>query len=409
VSTSSSSARHPAPLTRAEPPAPDVATLFRRLDALLPEIAEGAARRERERELPYALVRRIAEAGLLTVRIPKRYGGPGGSVRDAIRVVIEIASVDSNIAQALRPNFGFIESLLSNPDNEAARERWFARLLAGHIMGNAGLERGGAHGVTTSRLTREGDHYKASGTKYYSTGALFADWISSNALNDEDRETNFIVPRDREGLRLVDDFDTMGQRLTASGTSVYENVLVAADEVGQRPFARDRRNPVIPLFQLYLAAAEAGIARNVLTDAVAFTRNVARPIRHSSAQKSVDDPYVQHSVGEIAAQAYAAEAAVLRAADAIDDAWAADLDEAALTRASVEVAQAQYFAVQAALKAAERLFDVGGASTADRTHNLDRHWRNARTVANHNPRDWKAAVTGAWYLKDEAPPTSGSF
>ena len=409
MSTSSSSARHPAPLTRAEPPAPDVATLFRRLDALLPQIAEGAARRERERELPYALVRRIAEAGLLTVRIPKRYGGPGGSVRDAIRVVIEIASVDSNIAQALRPNFGFIESLLSNPDNEAARERWFARLLAGHIMGNAGLERGGAHGVTTARLTREGDHYKASGTKYYSTGALFADWISSNALNDEDRETNFIVPRDREGLRLVDDFDTMGQRLTASGTSVYENVLVAADEVGQRQFARDRRNPVIPLFQLYLAAAEAGIARNVLTDAVAFTRDFARPIRHSSAEKSVDDPYVQHAVGEIAAQAYAAEAAVLRAADAIDDAWAADLDEAALTRASVEVAQAQYFAVQAALKAAERLFDVGGASTADRTHNLDRHWRNARTVANHNPRDWKAAVTGAWYLKDEAPPTSGSF
>ena len=330
-------------------------------------------------------------------------------MRDAIRVVIEIASVDSNIAQALRPNFGFIESLLSNPDNEAARERWFARLLAGHIMGNAGLERGGAHGVTTARLTREGDHYKASGTKYYSTGALFADWISSNALNDEDRETNFIVPRDREGLRLVDDFDTMGQRLTASGTSVYENVLVAADEVGQRQFARDRRNPVIPLFQLYLAAAEAGIARNVLTDAVAFTRDFARPIRHSSAEKSVDDPYVQHAVGEIAAQAYAAEAAVLRAADAIDDAWAADLDEAALTRASVEVAQAQYFAVQAALKAAERLFDVGGASTADRTHNLDRHWRNARTVANHNPRDWKAAVTGAWYLKDEAPPTSGSF
>ena len=409
MSTSSPSARHPAPLNRAEPPAPDAATLFRRLDALLPQIAEGAAQRERERELPYALVRRIAEAGLLTVRIPKRYGGPGGSVRDAIRVVIEIASVDSNIAQALRPNFGFIESLLSNPDNEAARELWFARLLAGHIMGNAGLERGGAHGVTTARLTREGDHYKASGTKYYSTGALFADWISSNALNDEDRETNFIVPRDREGLRLVDDFDTMGQRLTASGTSVYENVLVAADEVGQRQFARDRRNPVIPMFQLYLAAAEAGIARNVLADAVAFTRDFARPIRHSSAQKSVDDPYVQHSVGEIAAQAYAAEAAVLRAADAIDAAWAADLDEAALTRASVEVAQAQYFSVQAALKAAERLFDVGGASTADRTHNLDRHWRNARTVANHNPRDWKAAVTGAWYLKGEAPPTSGSF
>ncbi len=404
----SSHAQHPAPLTQAQPPARDVDTLFERLRALAPQIAAHAAQRERDRELPYALVRRIAEAGLLTVRIPRRYGGPGGTVRDAVRVVVEIAAVDSNISQALRPNFGFIESLLYN-QKEDERERWFPRFLAGHIAGNAGLERGGAHGAVSSRLTPEGDHFKADGTKYYSTGALYADWISSISLNEEGQETSFVVPRDREGLTLLDDFDTMGQRLTASGTSIYQNVLVAADEVGSRHIPRDKRNPMIPLFQLYLAAVEAGIARNALTDAVAFTREHARPIRHSSATRSVDDPYVQHTVGEIAAQAYAAEAAVLRAADAIDAAWADDLSQAALTQASIEVAQAQYFAVQAALKAAERLFDVGGASTTDRKHNLDRHWRNARTVANHNPRDWKAAVTGAWYLKDEEPPTSGSF
>jgi alkylation response protein AidB-like acyl-CoA dehydrogenase len=408
TATRSAPSAHPAPLSRAEPPAADVATLFERLKLLLPEIAAGAAQRERDRELPFALVRRIAEAGLLTVRIPKAYGGPGGSVRDAIRVIVEIASVDSNIAQALRPNYGFIDSLLFNT-NEHERDRWFPRLLAGQIMGNAGLERGGAHGAVTSRLERDGDHFTANGSKYYSTGALFADWVTSIALNEDGKETSFVVPRGREGLTLVDDFDTMGQRLTASGSTHYANVRVSADEVGARQIPRDKRNPVIPLFQLYLAAVEAGIARNVLTDAIAFTRRHARPIRHSSAAQSVDDPYVQHSVGEIASQAYAAEAAVLRAAETIDAAWAAGLTQDALTQASIEVAQAHYFAVQAALKAAERLFDVGGASAADRAHNLDRHWRNARTVANHNPRDWKAGVLGAWYLKDEAPPTSGSF
>lgn len=399
---------HPAPLGRAQPPARDVAELFARAQALLPDIAEGAAQRELRRELPFAQVRRIAEAGLLTFRIPAAYGGPGGSVRDLTRFLIDLAAVDSNIAQALRPNFGFIESLLSGPD-EAARQRWFGRLLAGHILGNGGLERGGAHGATAARILPEGDHFRVNGTKYYSTGALFADWITSLALDEHGKETAFIVPRERAGVELIDDFDSSGQRLTASGTTRFVDTEVAAEEVRASHFARDRRNPVTPLYQLVLAAVEAGIARNALDDAVHYARHHARPIRHSSAQSSVDDPYVREAVGQIAAQAFAAEAVVLRGAEALDAAWAAKLDDAALTRASVEIAQAQHFAVEAALKAAEVAFDVGGASAADRRFNLDRHWRNARTVANHNPRQWKAAAVGAWLLKGEAPPTTGLF
>ncbi|MNJ28630.1 hypothetical protein D3C77_231740 [compost metagenome] len=118
---------------------------------------------------------------------------------------------------------------------------------------------------------------------------------------------------------------------------------------------------------------------------------------------------MQHSVGDIAARAFAVEAVVLRAAASIDRAWAADLDPALVDQAAIDVAQAQYIAAESALKAAELLFDVGGASTTGRSHNLDRHWRNARTVANHNPRHWKAAAVGAWYLTDTPPPTSGLF
>lgn len=399
---------HPAPLGRALPPAADAAILQARAQALLPEIAAGAAERERQRELPYALVRRIAEAGLLTWRIPKAQGGPGASVRDVIRFVIDLAAADSNVAQALRPNFGTVDSLLYG-GTEAEQRRWFPRLLAGEIFGNAGLERGGAHGANTAQLRREGEHYRISGSKYYSTGALYADWIGSLALNEEGREVAFTVPRHRPGLELVDDFDTTGQRLTASGSTHFHDVLVRAEEMRVNSFPRDRRSPIAPLFQLFLAAVQAGIARNALNDAVAFARHKARPIRHSTAARSVDDPYVQETVGQIAAQAYAAEATVLRAADAIDAAWADQLSNSALTQASIEVAQAQYFAADAALKASELAFDVGGASATDRNVNLDRHWRNARTVASHNPRQWKAAASGAWHLSGTAPPTTGLF
>lgn len=388
-----------------------VAELQRRAQVLWPELRQDAEGRERDRVLPHELIRRIGAQGLLTWRIPQAHGGSGARVRDVIQFVIDVAAADSNIAQALRPSFLIVESLLAS-DDEAARQRWFPRYLAGDVFGNAGWEIGGANGAISARIVHDGNHRRVSGSKYYSTGALYADWVSAVALDEADQEVRFLLPRDREGLDLVDDFDAMGQRLTASGTTNLNSVPVYAEDLIPSPLnpgGPAKRSIVTPYAQLFLAAVEAGIARNALEDAVAFARDHARPIKHSTAARSVDDPYVELSVGDIAARAFAAEAAVLRAADSIDAAWAAELEDEAIVRAAIDVAQAQYVAAEAALKAAEWLFDVGGASTTARKHNLDRHWRNARTVASHNPRHWKAAVVGAYRLKGTPPPTSGLF
>lgn len=395
----------------AQAPANTVAALKARVSALLPAIAAGAAERERERRLPYAAIAELAAAGLYTVRIPQQYGGPGGSVSDVIELLLQVAAADSNVAQALRPGFAFVEGLLaaSAEGAEQERVRWFAVYLQGAVIGNAGWELGGANGAIAARLVREGDHFRANGSKFYSTGALFADYVSAVALDEDEQPVSFILPRDREGLELVDDFDAMGQRLTASGTTHLHNVRVEASDIRTRTVEEGKRTIVTPFLQLFLGTVLAGIARNALNDASQFAREHARPIKHSSASQSVDDPYVQLSVGDIAARAFGAEALVLKAAASIDRAWVAQLDESAVEQAALEVAQAQYLAAELALKAGETLFDVGGASTTGRQHNLDRHWRNARTVANHNPRHWKAAVVGSWQLKGTRPPVSGLF
>ncbi|GAB2958110.1 acyl-CoA dehydrogenase family protein [Nonomuraea fastidiosa] len=380
-----------------------LAELRKRADELLPELAAGAARRELERELPHREIRALADAGLLTFRIPASYGGGGASVAEVFDFLISLAAADSNIAQALRPSYGRVEHLLAAP--EADRERWFPRFLAGDVFGNAGWEIGGANGEVRTRIDGDG---VVNGSKYYSTGALYSDWISASAVDDAGERVFFTVPRDREGLELLDDFDGIGQRLTASGTTLLNGVKVAPEEIAARP-GGGGRSPVSAFMQLYLAGVLAGIARGALADAVAFTRERARPIQHSGVARSVDDPYVRHTVGEISARAYAAESAVLHAASAIDRAWAGGLDSGLLTDAAVKVAQAQFVAAESALKASELVFDVGGGSAVARKHNLDRHWRNARTVANHNPRAWKAAVVGAYRLTGEQPPVNGLF
>jgi len=163
--------------------------------------------------------------------------------------------------------------------------------------------------------------------------------------------------------------------------------------------------------QLYLAAVAAGIAAAVRTDAVDYVRLRARPAAHSLAAKAAGDPFVLHAVGEIGTAAAAAEALVLAAADVLDalvDAGAQS-DTDALAQAAVAMAQAQLAAERLTLDSAQRLFDTGGASATSRKLNLDRHWRNVRTVASHNPLDYKAHAVGNYLVNGTTPPANGYF
>jgi alkylation response protein AidB-like acyl-CoA dehydrogenase len=85
-----------------------------------------------------------------------------------------------------------------------------------------------------------------------------------------------------------------------------------------------------------------------------------------------------------------------------------DLDE--LTHdAAIAVAKAKVIVDEFALRSANAVFDVGGASAATRPQNLDRHWRNARTLSSHNPASYKAQALGALELNGTKLPTLGFF
>jgi alkylation response protein AidB-like acyl-CoA dehydrogenase len=376
---------------------------------VLARLAATARQREQDRTHPFGEVRALAQHGILLLRVPAADGGAGGTLREVLDVVIEIARADSNVAQALRSSFLTADSVVSRPD-QPYRDRTLVRIHHRDLFAGTSNERGGAPGSVATTVHLAGDGYLLNGTKYYSTGGLYAAWFSGNATDESGAVVRFTVPTDRPGVQVLDDFDAVGQRLTASGTTRLTNVRLAADEVirDDSPHRNSYRGSVA---QLYLAAVEAGIAQAVLDDAVWFARNKARPIKHSSASQTVDDPYVQHVVGEIAARRAAARSAVLIAAEALDASYRAPDETAAAAggAAAITVAQAQFVAVEFALRAAELLFDVGGGSATDRAYGFDRHWRNARTVANHNPRDWKAAAIGAYHLSGTEPPTTGLF
>ncbi|PVZ53861.1 acyl-CoA dehydrogenase family protein [Arthrobacter sp. H-02-3] len=373
---------------------------------ILDRLRDTSAQRDAERTHPFAEIRSLAEAGILRYRVPREDGGAGATVRELTELVVDIAAADSNVAQALRPGFLVADGLATGTLTGAKRERTLARVLAGDLFAGTRNEAAGKPGQISTRLTRDSSGLRVTGEKFYSTGGLHARWFSGNAVDDDGGVVTFTVPTDGAGVDLIDDFDAVGQRLTASGTTRLDGVLVDPDEVDAS--TAQTQHPHGSLAHLILAAALAGIAEAAQHDAVRLVRAVTRPIKHSTAARSAEDPYVRLAVGRIATAAFTARAQVASAAEQLDAYWA-EPGEPLGVRATIAVAEAYVGAGEQALAAGELLFDVGGGTLTRRKYNLDRHWRNARTVANHNPRGWKSAAVGGWLVADEPPPANGLF
>ena len=383
-----------------------------RLPEVVAELRSTDPDAERDRVLQYWAVDRLRRTGVLGLRVPVRYGGPGGSVRDVLTAVIQIARGSSNVAQALRAHFGFSERLLSNRATEDERAQWFPLVESGTVLGNAITDAKGKTPTSagTTVLPDASGALRLNGFKFYSTGTLYADRIAVSAIDAEERDVQVVVPVDREGIELYDDWDGFGQRLTASGSTRFTDVLIEPVEVTTVSDGAHLGHSTTFL-QLYLAAVSAGIAAAVLDDAVAFVQERARPAAHSLADSAREDPFILEAVGDLAADAAAAETLVLGAADAIDRVVGGGrvAEPAALAELAVDVAKAQLVAERLVLGAAQRLFDTGGASATARSLNLDRHWRNARTVASHNPLAYKAHATGDYVVNGVTPPANGYF
>lgn len=389
---------------------PDGPGLVRLSEEIGPRLAAGAAARDRDRLLPFQEIRDLAATGILAARVPAAYGGAEISMVDYARIIVNLAKGDPNVAQAASPAFPNIEKIRIY-GSEAQKRKFFGLALEGRLLsGNAAAERGGKRiGDMTTRVTAEGDHFRLNGTKYYTTGTLFADYTLVTTHYGDGLRAAVIVPTDREGVTITDDWDGFGQRTTASGTAVFDNVYLHADEVMPIIQYGTRRTYEGGLAQLLHSALDTGIALAAVEDGIRYGRTGARPLPEANVDRAGDDPYVQHTLGEMVIQAHAAQALVERGARHLDraiDAFYRDAPDAdqLLGEASVAVAEAKFVSTEASIKVSEMIFRLGGASATARSLNLDRHWRNARTHTTHDPVSYKAKAIGNFYLNGTLPP-----
>jgi SfnB family sulfur acquisition oxidoreductase len=358
------------------------------VEEIAAKLAESAAERDRERILPHEEMELISDAGLLAVTVPKAYGGAGVRAGTVARVIAALSRADGSIGQIPQNHLFMLEALRLQGSEEQKRF-FYGRVLAGERLGNALSETGTKTAQDhATRLTRDGALYRLNGRKFYSTGVLFAHWVAVVVNDDNHDGALAFVPRETKGITIVDDWSGFGQRVTGSGTTVLDNVEVHPFSVLSFKAWFDRPTSMGPFAQIMHAAVEQGIAEAALADTVRFVRASARPWKDAGVERASDDPYTVAAAGELKIRVDASGALLERAGRFVDRA-AAEPSAETVAAASVAVAESKIASTDAALLAASKLIKLGGSSATLTKHDLDRHWRNARTHTVHDPIRWK--------------------
>ncbi|MEX2746364.1 SfnB family sulfur acquisition oxidoreductase [Rhizobium mongolense] len=370
---------------------------------LAAEFVKGSADRDRERIWPAEELDAFSQSGLWSINVPKAFGGPEVSYVTLAKVVEIISEADSSIGQISQNHLGVVAAIRTVSD-KAQQELLFGEILKGTRFGNAFSEFGSKRAVDfETRFVDHGDHVVVNGQKFYSSGALLAHKVPIVALDDEGRAWYAIADRDAPGLTVIDDWSSFGQRTTLSGTVILDNVKV--DKAWLVPGYKGYDKPTADgaIFQIIQVAVDTGIASAAIKETIDFVRTKSRAWVDSGLDHAWDDPYTIQAVGALQLRLHAAQALLEKAGYAIDRA-VADPNADTVAEAQVFTAEAKILSTEIAIEATNKLFELAGTRSTLAEHNLDRHWRNARTHTLHDPVRWKYSILGKYFLNGEKPP-----
>ncbi|MGM7666398.1 acyl-CoA dehydrogenase family protein [Microbacterium sp. A93] len=412
------------------PSGPTDAQLAAHFAPVFAAVAAGAAQRELDHELAFAAIEYLRGAGFTRVRLGREYGGIGASLPQFADLLVDLAAADPNLPQALHGHFMFTEQH-ENESQGAVSEWWLAEVAAGSIFGNALVELPPSTGrrpvqwidadqdtVQAAAATGTTEVARLTGDKFYSTGAIFADYLLVSSVRpgqDTDQEEAgpifAIVDARDPGVQRIDDWNGFGQRLTASGTTTFDHVPVRAQRTQE--FNVPTGVLAYTVLWIVLTATQAGIGTTAVGEITAFVRGRRRTYDHATAETPAVDPLVHQVVGSVSAKVSAARQIVRGAAAVVEESYRqvrghTDLEDPVVvqahTRANIALSEASLVVSELILDATNQIFETGGASATDASKQLHQHWLNARTVASHTPLIYRTQAIGAFRLNGTIPP-----
>lgn len=305
--------------------------------------------------------------GYLRLPVPVELGGLGATTRQVVLAEEELGSWSGSaaLAAAMHLYLTLVQRWRLRrgaPDAEGVLRRV---AQDGLVMATSG----GSDWVcpTTTAVEVEGG-YRLDGRKAFCSQAPVAGVMSTSAVLGSPGPDAVVlhagVPLSAPGVRVVETWDTLGMRGTASHDVVFDGVFVPTDKiVGRRPYGA-LAGPLLAAavhFAPVAGAAYLGVARGACQEALRLVAGQAAPA-----------PSVARQIGEMRVRLRVARWALLAAVDEVGDDPA--VDEATLAT----LMTAKRHAVVEARAVVDTALEVAGGRAFFRTSPLERAYRDVR-------------------------------
>ncbi|MBF5005125.1 acyl-CoA dehydrogenase family protein [Diaphorobacter caeni] len=382
------------------------------VESVATQLAATAAQRDKLGGSALKQRQLLRESGLLTLLVPKEFGGQGETWPLILRIVRRLAAADSSMAHLFAFQHLQVATVLlfGTPEQQrsllasSVEKRWF--------WGNATNDRD-----VRLLFEKTAEGHQLVGPRFFCSGSVDAEALIVNVPHPAINGARLFlaVPADRRGVRVGGDWDAFGQRQTDSGSVYFEGTPVEPlDRLGwptdQPPLPRLPRHSLRScMAQAILTEIYLGNTEGALEAAREHVTLRARPWPGTGAESASEDGTIQLRFGEHWIAYRGARLIAESAARSLQQAWSRGDALTAQERATValEVAEARVASAQAGLAVTSGLFDQMGANATAGELALDRYWRNIRVHSLHDPLDLKRQVLGKWLLRGEAPQPSG--
>jgi hypothetical protein len=346
------------------------------------KVAPRSAELDETGEYPEDIFRVFAEAGLLGLTIPEKYGGSGAGFLALALAVEETAKHDNACSLIL-----LLSALSTQPINlsgsEQQKQEWLSKSAAGAIKGAFCLTEpntGSDAANLDSRAGRDGDDYVINGEKVYISGGSVAHYVcffaktvrpgSGQAAGDGASAISaFIVPTDSPGFSVPRCDRKMGVIGVPTANIVLQDCRVPAGlRIGEEQTGFKTAMLTLNTCRPVVGARGLGLAEGAIAYALDFARG-----RKTFGKPLVDHQAIQFMLADAAIGIEAARHLVYYAASLVDQ---GKYERQHAPHLSI----AKTFATEMANRVASDAIQILGAQGYMKDHPLERHYRDARQL-----------------------------
>ncbi|WP_433958816.1 acyl-CoA dehydrogenase [Cytobacillus horneckiae] len=202
------------------------------------EVEPGALERDRTKQFPLEVFRKMADLGLMGLPFPEEYGGAGADTISFAIVTEELskACASTGITYSAHISLGGAPLYLFGSEDQ--KQKYLVPICTGESFGAFGLTEpnagSDAGGTRTSAIKKDGE-YIINGNKCYITNASYAKHLALTAITGEKdgkKEISaIIVPTDAEGFKVIDNYEKMGLHASNTTELILEDVRVPAEHL----------------------------------------------------------------------------------------------------------------------------------------------------------------------------------